>query len=73
MGLMWRTSRGVAMRLFFLSVALNVFDVVTELVGLHGNWMGVRFALGLLLGATGALLVSSAVREFEFAGKRAAS
>jgi uncharacterized membrane protein len=51
-GLLTRTSR---------SLAINGFDAVTELAGLHGNWMGVRFGLGLMLGAVGALLISSSI------------
>lgn len=58
-GLLLRTSRHVAVRLLLLAAALNLLDGVTELAGLHGNWMFVRLALGLTLGASGALLVCS--------------
>jgi hypothetical protein len=48
------------MRLLIVATLINALDAVTELAGLHGNWMDVRFALGLMLGAAGALLISSA-------------
>jgi len=59
LGLLLTTSRRVAMHLFCVAAALNLLDVATELPGLHGNWPGVRFLLGLLFGASGALLISS--------------
>jgi uncharacterized membrane protein len=58
-GLLLRTSRTIAVRLLMIAAALNLSDVATELARWHGNWLGVRFTLGLLLGATGALLISS--------------
>lgn len=60
-GLLTRTSRSLAMRSLMVATAINGFDAVTELAGLHGNWMGVRFGLGLMLGAVGALLISSSI------------
>ena len=60
LGLLFSTSRAIAFRLLMAAAALNLFDAMTELAGLHGNWLGMRFAFGLLLGATGALLISSA-------------
>ena len=62
LGSLFRTSRAFALRLLMIATALNLLDAATELAGLHGNWLGVRFALGLILGATGALLVSSSSR-----------
>jgi len=59
-GLLLRTSRVIALRLLMAATALNLLDAASELAGLHGNWLGVRFALGFLLGASAALLVSSA-------------
>ena len=40
----------VALRLLIAAAALNLFDAMTELAGLHGNWLGIRFAFGLFLG-----------------------
>ena len=60
-GLLFRASRRIAMRLVIIAAVLNLLDVVTELAGLHGNWLAVRFAFGLALGAAAALLISSSV------------
>ncbi|HKN20913.1 MAG TPA: DUF2085 domain-containing protein [Terracidiphilus sp.] len=60
-GLLFRTTRAIALRLLIAAVALNLLDVGTEWAGLHGNWLGVRLALGFVLGATAALLISSSV------------
>jgi uncharacterized membrane protein len=60
-GLLMRTSQRLAFRLFVAAGALNLFDVLAEVAGLHGNWMIVRFVLGLALGAAGALLISSSI------------
>ena len=62
LGLMFRTSRTIALRLLIAAAVLNLLDAGSELAGLHGNWLGVRFALGLALGATGAMLISSSMR-----------
>jgi uncharacterized membrane protein len=65
-GLLFRTSRRIALRLLIAAAALNLLDAMTELAGLHGNWLAMRFVLGLLLGAAAAVLVSSTVaRETE--------
>ena len=58
-GLLGRTSRGIAMRVLIAAAAFNVLDAAAELGGLHGNWRGLRFLLGLLLGAAAALSVGS--------------
>jgi uncharacterized membrane protein len=58
-GLLFRTSRTLALRLLIGAVALNLLDAITELAGLHGNWLAVRFVFGLTLGAAAALLISS--------------
>ena len=59
---MWlRTSRRIALRLLIAAVALNLLDVVTEFAGLHGNWLAIRFALGIALGAAAGLLILSAI------------
>ena len=65
LGLLARTSRRIALRLLLAAAAINLIDWTTELSGLHGNWLGVRFCLGLALGAAGAMLVSSSIFEAE--------
>jgi uncharacterized membrane protein len=62
-GLVLRTSRGVAVQMLVLAAALNLADVVTEVAGLHGNWMWLRFGLGFLLGGTGGCVISVALRR----------
>jgi uncharacterized membrane protein len=59
-GLLFRTSRTLALRLLIVAAALNLLDAITELAGLHGNCLAVRFVFGLILGAAAALLISSA-------------
>jgi uncharacterized membrane protein len=58
-GLLLRTTRTIALRLLLAAVAINLLDAATELAGLHGNWLAVRFVLGLALGAGAALMISS--------------
>jgi uncharacterized membrane protein len=58
-GLLLRTTRTIALRLLLAAAALNFLDAVGELARLHGNWLEVRFALGLALGTSAALLISS--------------
>src|SRR5271166_2986511 len=58
-GLIFRTTRIVALRLVIAAAALNLLDAATELAGLHGNWLGVRLGLGFALGTSAALLISS--------------
>lgn len=58
-GLVLRVSEQFARRCLLAAVALSLFDWLAELSGLHGNWMAVRFALGLALGMTGAMLVAA--------------
>jgi uncharacterized membrane protein len=60
-GLLLRTSRRFAVRCLLAAAAINALDVLTEFAGLHGNWLGVRFVLGVALGAAGALLISSSI------------
>ncbi len=62
LGLLFRTSRKVALRLLLAAAALNLLDVAGELARLHGNWLEVRFALGLVLGMAGAIMIASSVR-----------
>ena len=56
-GPLLRLPRQLATRLLFAAVAFNAVDSLAELAGLHGDWMLARFALGCLLGMTGAMLV----------------
>lgn len=58
-GLLFRASRRMALGLFIVAAALNLIDIASEFAGLHGNWLGVRLGLGLLLGAAAGLMVSS--------------
>jgi uncharacterized membrane protein len=68
LGLLFRTSRRIALRLLIAAAALNFLDATTESVGLHGNWLTVRFVFGLLLGGTAVLLISSSVNRTEIHG-----
>jgi uncharacterized membrane protein len=52
-------SRRVAVRFLAVAAAVNGLDVVTEVAGLHGNWMDARFALGVALGAGMAAVVAA--------------
>jgi uncharacterized membrane protein len=61
-GLLFWTSRWIALRLLIAVVALNVLDAASEVAGLHGNWLGVRLALGFALGASGALMILSSTQ-----------
>jgi uncharacterized membrane protein len=63
-GLLLRCSRRIALGLLALAAAANLADALTEVLGLHSNWLAVRFALGIFLGVTAALLVSSARDRF---------
>jgi uncharacterized membrane protein len=62
-GLLLRTSRRMATRLLIAAAAINLLDAFTELAGLHGNWLVVRFLLGVILGAAGALLITSSIER----------
>jgi uncharacterized membrane protein len=69
-GLLMRAPRSIAMRLLIAAAVINALDAVAEVVGLHGNWMAVRFALGLLLGAAGTLLILSSMPRVSSAKTR---
>ncbi len=58
-GLLLRSSRHIALRWLLVAAAINLLDGITELAGLHGNWLLVRLTLGVILGAAGALLITS--------------
>ncbi len=52
-----RISHARALRFVAIAAAVNFLDAVGELLGLHTNWMVVRFAFGLALGAGIATLI----------------
>ena len=58
-GLVMNTSRRLATQVLVAAVVVNLVDWLAELAGLHGNWMFARFAFGLALGMTGAMLVAA--------------
>jgi len=62
LGLLFRTSRTIALRLLIAAAALNLLDAASELAGIHGNWLGVRFVLGLALGVSGAMMILSSMK-----------
>ena len=64
LGLLFRTARTVAVQLLIAAAALNFLDACCELAGMHGNWLTVRFSLGLALGASAALLISSSMTDY---------
>jgi len=59
LGMLVRVPRELALRLLLGAAAINVLDWSAELAGSHGNWMLARFALGLALGVTAAMLVTA--------------
>ena len=60
-GLLKCVPRRVAMQLLMVTVTVNAIDWVAELAGLHGNWMLVRFALGVALGTAAAMVVAAII------------
>jgi uncharacterized membrane protein len=70
LGLLFRTARTIALRLLLFAAALNLLDAATELAGLHGNWLAVRFVLGLILGAAAGQVVRSAMANGSSAAVR---
>jgi uncharacterized membrane protein len=53
-----RAPRKILLPILGTTAVLNLLDVLTELIGLHGNWIATRFVLGLSLGAALASLVA---------------
>ena len=51
--------RRVAVRFLAVAAVVNGLDVMTEVAGLHGNWMDVRFVFGLALGMGMAAVVAA--------------
>ena len=63
-GLLVRVERRTAVRFLTLAAGLNGADWLAELAGLHGNWMLLRFVLGIVLGTAAAMVVvASSIRE----------
>ncbi len=54
-------SRRTAVRFLAVAASVNGLDVVTEMAGLHGNWMDVRFLFGLALGIGMAAVVAASL------------
>jgi uncharacterized membrane protein len=64
LGLLLRVPRRVAMQFLIAALAANVADRIAEFAGWHGNWMLVRFVLGIGLGTAATMLIAaSTTRE----------
>jgi uncharacterized membrane protein len=61
MGLTVRVSRRVAWRWLMAAFAVNAMDWFAEIAGIHGNWTGTRFVMGIALGMAGAMLVAATI------------
>lgn len=59
-GLLLRVSRRVAWRWLIAAVAINAVNWVAEFSGMIGNSLGLRFSLGIALGAAATSMVASA-------------
>lgn len=55
--------RRMALSLLLLAAALNLADVIGEAANLHGNWMALRLALGMLLGFAAAAWVRASAHS----------
>ena len=62
-GLLMYVPRRVAMQLLKVTVTVNAIDWFAELTGLHGNWMLMRFALGVALGTAAAMVVAASLER----------
>jgi uncharacterized membrane protein len=62
-GLLMCVPRRVAIQLLMVTVTVNAIDCFAELAGLHGNWMLVRFALGIALGTAAAMVVAASLER----------
>ncbi len=49
-GLLFRMSRTIALRLLMAAAAINLLDAASELAGLHGNWLGSAICAGICAG-----------------------
>ena len=62
-GLLVRVLRRLAMQLLIVAVSVNVLDWLAEFAGLHGNWMLMRFLLGIALGTATAMVVVASLER----------
>jgi uncharacterized membrane protein len=58
-GLLPRVARRSAIQWLTVATALNLTEWLTELAGVHGSWIELRFVLGFLLGAAAGVLLGS--------------
>jgi len=58
-GAWMRWPRRVAVRFLAVAAVINGLDVATEMAGLHGNWMDLRFVFGVVLGVGMAAVVAA--------------
>jgi len=56
-GLLLRLPRRMAMRILVTAVTLNLLDWLAETLGLHGNWILLRFVLGIALGTAASMII----------------
>jgi len=66
-GLLLTIVQRSALRLLAIATALNVTDLVSETIGLHGNWIELRFVLGFVFGLAVGLVVTSVARRADCA------
>jgi hypothetical protein len=52
----------MAFSLLLLAATLNLADVIGESANLHGNWMTLRLALGMLFGLAAAACVRASAQ-----------
>lgn len=61
-----RAPRSTLLPMVGAALAVNLIDVFTEFIGLHGNWVATRLIFGLLLGGlVGALVADWTARYSE--------
>ena len=57
--------RRTAFSLLVLAAALNLADAISAMANLHGNWIELRFVLGVLLGFAAAECVGASARSLD--------
>lgn len=67
MGCLIRVPRKIAMQFLIAVVSVNFVDGLAEFVGLHENWMLMRFMLGIVLGAAAAMIVIASLTRAQLA------
>lgn len=61
-----RAPQRVLLPVMIGAASINLLDITTELIGLHGNWIATRFGFGFALGVSlGALVGNWAARYSE--------